>query len=81
MFVLWGYGFMGGGVGRRVDFRYGVFVRLVMLVLLGEKGWWVMWVGIVVGIYGVCEVCLKGDELWGDGRGVIIVVGEIGDKG
>lgn len=74
MFLFWGYGFMGAGVATTLHFTYPVFVTLLMLVLFREKASWVTWVAILLAIYGVSELSLKGDELSADATGVIIVL-------
>lgn len=74
MFLFWGYGFMGAGVATTLHFTYPVFVTLLMWVLFREKASWVTWVAILLAVYGVSELSLKGDELSFDVSGVIIVL-------
>ncbi len=74
IFLFWGYGFMGAGVATTLHFTYPVFVTLLMWVLFREKASWVTWVAILLAVYGVSELSLKGDELSFDVSGVIIVL-------
>ena len=74
LFLFWGYDFMGAGVATTLHFTYPVFVTLLMLVLFRERASWVTWAAIVLAIYGVAKLSLKGGELVLDPMGMVIVL-------
>ncbi len=74
LFLLWGYGYMGAGVATTIHFTYPVFVTLLMLFLFREKASWITWLAILMAVYGVAKLSLKGGELTLDPVGVVIVV-------
>lgn len=69
-----GYDYMGAGVATTLHFTYPVFVTLLMLVLFKERASWVTWAAIVLAVYGVAKLSLKGGELVLDPTGMIIVL-------
>lgn len=74
LFLLWGYEFMGAGVATTIHFTYPVFVTLLMLVLFRERASWVTWLAILLAVYGVAKLSLKGDEQMVAPVGIIIVL-------
>ena len=65
---------MGAGVATTLHVTYPVFVTLLMLVLFRERASWVTWAAIVLAIYGVAKLSLKGGELVLDPMGMVIVL-------
>ena len=74
LFLFWGYDFMGAGVATTLHFTYPVFVTLLMLILFRERASWVTWLAILLAIYGVAKLSLKGGELILNPTGMIIVL-------
>lgn len=65
---------MGAGVATTLHFTYPVFVTLLMLILFRERASWVTWLAILLAIYGVAKLSLKGGELVLNPTGMIIVL-------
>lgn len=74
LFLFWGYDFMGAGVATTLHFTYPVFVTLLMLILFRERASWVTWLAILLAIYGVAKLSLKGGELVLNPTGMTIVL-------
>lgn len=74
LFLFWGYNFMGSGMATTLHFTYPVFVTLLMLVLFREKASWMTWLAIVMAVFGVAQLSLKGSELTVSAEGIIIVL-------
>lgn len=72
--LFWGYDFMGAGVATTLHFTYPVFVTLLMLFIFKERASWVTWIAILLAIYGVAKLSLKGGELVLDPTGIVIVL-------
>ena len=74
MFLFWGYNFMGAGVATTLHFTYPIFVTLLMFLIFRERASWVTWLAIILAIFGVSRLSLKGTELSLDPVGVVIVL-------
>jgi drug/metabolite transporter (DMT)-like permease len=74
LFLFRSYDLMGAGVATTLHFTYPVFVTLLMLILFRERASWVTWLAIVLAIYGVAKLSLKGGELMLDPLGMVIVL-------
>lgn len=74
LFLFRSYDLMGAGVATTLHFTYPVFVTLLMLILFHERASWVTWLAIVLAIYGVAKLSLKGGELVLDPLGMVIVL-------
>ncbi len=74
LFLFRSYDLMGAGVATTLHFTYPVFVTLLMLILFRERASWVTWLAIVLAIYGVAKLSLKGGELVLDPLGMVIVL-------
>ena len=60
MFLFWGYNFMGAGVATTLHFTYPIFVTLLMFLIFRERASWVTWLAIILAIFGVSRLSLKG---------------------
>ena len=74
LFLFRSYDLMGAGVATTLHFTYPVFVTLLMLILFRERASGVTWLAIVLAIYGVAKLSLKGGELVLDPLGMVIVL-------
>lgn len=74
MFLFWGYDFMGAGVATTIHFTYPVFVTLLMFVFFREKASWITWFAIILAVYGVAKLSIKGEDFSFDGVGLLIVL-------
>ena len=74
MFLFKGYDFMGAGVATAIHFTYPVFVTLLMLIIFREKTSWLTWLAIVLAVFGVAIISIRGSELTMDVVGLIIVL-------
>ena len=65
---------MGAGVATTLHFTYPIFVTLLMFLIFRERASWVTWLAIILAIFGVSRLSLKGTELSLDPVGVVIVL-------
>ena len=65
---------MGAGVATTLHFTYPICVTLLMFLIFRERASWVTWLAIILAIFGVSRLSLKGTELSLDPVGVVIVL-------
>lgn len=73
-FLFLGYDYMSASVASTILFVYPVFVALIMGVFFKEKLSWVMWIAMVLALFGVYVLSSNNGDFTVTPKGLIIVL-------